>query len=263
MVRKLWGGAGLFAALVAGGSVAGAADLAVKAPVYKAPPVVVSDWSGFYIGVNGGYGWGDTGSDDTKLTGLKHKVDDGCSFESLVANSFTGGRTVTDHLTTSLGGKPQGGLFGGHAGYNWQYGSVVAGVELDFDGADIKDSGVLGTSGISTFERTIKFDELATARARLGYVVLPSLLAYGTAGAGWGHSELTWSASGAGTTISHSFDTNNFGWVAGAGLEYKVWEHVLVRAEYLHYDFGKVTYTDGITASSTIDVVRGGLSYKF
>ena len=44
MVRKLWGAAGLFAAMVAGGGVAGAADLAVKAPVYKAPPVVVEGW---------------------------------------------------------------------------------------------------------------------------------------------------------------------------------------------------------------------------
>ncbi len=57
--------------------------------------------------------------------------------------------------------------------------------------------------------------------------------------------------------------TINFGWVAGAGLEYKVWGNLIVRAEYLHYDFGKLTYGDGRNAKSTIDVARGGLSYKF
>jgi outer membrane immunogenic protein len=66
--------------------------------------------------------------------------------------------------------------------------------------------------------------------------VYPGLLAYGTAGLGWGHSELT---------LSHPFlgavsaDSNEFGWTAGAGLEYKFIEHVLLRAEYLHYDFAK------------------------
>jgi outer membrane immunogenic protein len=56
MSRKVWGGLGLFATVVAGAGAAGAADLAVKAPIYKAPPVVVSDWAGFYLGVHGGYG---------------------------------------------------------------------------------------------------------------------------------------------------------------------------------------------------------------
>jgi opacity protein-like surface antigen len=64
------------------------------------------------------------------------------------------------------------------------------------------------------------------------------------------------------------------GWVAGAGLEYKIFEHLLLRAEYLHYDLGKsfngnedlvsdrVTIDDSV-ARTTVDVIRGGLSYKF
>ena len=60
MGRKFLGGFGLLASILAGAGVAGAADLAVKAPVYKAPPLIVSDWAGFYLGVHGGYGWGDT-----------------------------------------------------------------------------------------------------------------------------------------------------------------------------------------------------------
>ena len=56
MVRKFWGSVALLASIAAGAGVAGAADLAVKAPVYKAAPVILSEWSGFYIGVHGGYG---------------------------------------------------------------------------------------------------------------------------------------------------------------------------------------------------------------
>lgn len=218
MRTKLWSSIGVLASIAASVGVAGAADLAVKAPAYKAPvaPVILSDWAGFYIGINGGGGFGD------------NKFD-----------FFNGDNT-----------KPTGGLVGGHAGYNWQYGSVVGGVEVDFDGADITKTDAFGLKQ--------KTDELASARGRLGYVVLPQLLAYGTAGAGWGHSEF--SAAGFGTLDA----VNQFGWVAGAGLEYKLWGPLIARAEYLHYDFGKTSLPNvGDNVRQSIDTVRGGLSYKF
>jgi outer membrane immunogenic protein len=248
MDRKFWGGFGLLASMVAGVGVAGAADLAVKAPVYKAPPVILSDWSGFYIGLNGGYGWGDTKFDPPfDVFGDAH---------------------------------PKGGLFGGHAGYNWQYGKVVAGLEVDFDGADIKATDTLASGEICgnrringgdctpvSLDRTMKFDELATARARLGYAVIPDLLAYGTAGIAWGHSTLTGTLNIGSTSFSADANANNFGWVGGGGVEYYLGHGFIVRAEYLHYDFAKAAYSFPIlvspNAASTIDAVRGGLSYKF
>jgi outer membrane immunogenic protein len=211
----------VLASIVAGTGAAGAADLA---PIYKAPPpVYLSDWAGFYIGVNGGGGWANTKFD-----------------LSPVANA-----TLT------------GGLVGGHAGYNWQYGSVVAGVEVDFDGADLKKT-VPVTLHRVPGSVTEKTDELATARARLGYVVLPQLLAYGTAGAGWAHSSAV-------DTFGNSGFANQFGWVAGAGLEYKVWGPLIARVEYLHYDFENTTFGPAPVgnAKESIDTVRGGLSYKF
>jgi outer membrane immunogenic protein len=240
---KFWGGIGLLASIVAGGGAAWAADLAVKAPPGVAP-AYVSDWAGFYLGIHGGYGWGDT---------------------------------KFDSPFTNFDAKPKGGVFGGQAGYNWQYGSVVTGLEVDFSGADINTSGVVkfrewdrGEDSV-TFSRSVKVDELASARARLGYVVLPGLLAYGTAGLGWGHSEVTETKTrfdgGITTSFSSSSDANNLGWVAGGGLEYKIYGPLLLRAEYLHYDFTKTTYSfPGFAtkdAATTVDVVRGGLSYKF
>jgi outer membrane immunogenic protein len=219
MRNRFWCGIGMLASIMAAVGAADAADLPVKAPVYNAPPpVILSDWAGFYIGVNGGYGWGSTSFDN-----------------------FPGDNA-----------KPSGGLVGGHAGYNWQYGSVVTGLEGDFDGANLK------TTDNDGF--TQKTNELASARARLGYVVLPSLLAYGTAGLGWGHSEIS---------INGLTDSafNQFGWVAGAGLEYKLWGPLIARAEYLHYDFAKTGFTGQVFGTDNIkesvDVVRGGLSYKF
>ncbi len=234
MQNKFYKGIATLAVVVASAGAAGAADLAVKAPVYKAPPVILSDWSGFYIGINGGYGWGDTSGD------AQFQNPEGVA----IGNA-----------------KPKGGLFGGQAGYNWQYGKVVTGVEIDYDGADIKST--------DTFDqgddfRKVKFNELATARARLGYSIMPDLLAYGTAGVAWGHSTLTGSDSG---FISESH-ANNFGWAAGAGLEYHLGHGFIARGEYLHYDFSSATYSNGFngppaSASTTIDTVRAGLSYKF
>jgi outer membrane immunogenic protein len=250
--------AALAVAVVATGAAA-AADLAVPAPVpvYKAPPPVVSGWGGFYVGAHGGYGWGNTSVEVPALPPILQ------SFHAQLWN---------------LDAHPQGGLFGGHAGYNWQFGSFVAGVEGDYSAADLYTS---GSSGMYTFfncppcsidhgalTRSAKFDALASGRVRLGYTVLPNLLAYGTGGAGWSHTVFGGTASDdvAGTVVSADGATK-FGWVAGAGLEYKLWDHVLVRAEYLHYDFGNITYNVPqfgiVNTSNTVDIVRGGVSYKF
>jgi len=181
MGHKFWRSIGSLAVIMAGAGAAGAADLPVKAPPRAVPvaPVYLSDWAGFYIGVNGGGGWAD------------NKFDINPTFRNV---------------------KPSGGFVGGHAGYNWQYGSVVTGLEVDFDGADITKT-FTNTAATTWKDKT---DELATARARLGYLVLPSLLAYGTAGAAWGHTEITATPKLAGSTTS---GIDQFGWAAGAGLD--------------------------------------------
>jgi outer membrane immunogenic protein len=224
MKTKFWSGVGVVASIVAGVGAASAADLAVNAPVYKAAPVILSDWSGFYIGVNGGYGWTD----------------------STFVNFFDPG---------DLNIKQKGGLFGGHAGYNWQWGSVVTGLEVDFDAADIHGTAPGFISEGVVITDAAKTNELASARARVGYLLTPSLLAYGTAGAGWAHTNFNDNFGDVG-------GISQFGWVAGVGLEYKVYNNWIARSEYLHYDFGLTDNTFG-PFRETIDVVRGGLSYKF
>jgi opacity protein-like surface antigen len=85
--------------------------------------------------------------------------------------------------------------------------------------------------------------------------VLPNLLAYGTGGFGWAHSIVN--------VFNHGDQgISQPGYAAGAGLEYKFYGNWIARGEYLHYDFGNVS-VPGTHIKEDIDVVRGGLSYKF
>jgi outer membrane immunogenic protein len=227
MMYKSWKCAGLAAAVVAGAGAAGAADMPLKMPVYKAP-VILSDWAGFYIGVNGGYGWNSS---------VISRVNDN--------NQNLGTFPVS----------PKGGLVGGQVGYNWQFGSVVGGVELDFDSADIAGTGA-DTSGLRAPSVTPKTNELGSARGRFGYAAWPNVLVYGTGGAGFGHTTVA-------TVGAPTVATAQFGWVAGAGIEYKFWGNFIARAEYLHYDFDEASTTHGYNWIERVDTVRGGLSYKF
>ena len=130
----------LLAALMAGvASSAMAADLPTrKAPPapasYYAPPVF--SWTGFYVGVNGGWGGGSGGGDF---------------------------------------GSPNGGLVGGTIGYNYQIGQFVLGAEGDWDWADLNKSGY-NTYLASSYSYSNKIDDLVTARVRAGYAIDRALL---------------------------------------------------------------------------------------
>jgi opacity protein-like surface antigen len=238
---------GLFAVATTCGEPAAAADLlSVRQPLPMQQPVppYVPDWVGFYFGIHGGGAWDHASFDEPPAV--------------FVQPGFSG--------FSQPGATLNGGLVGGHAGYNWQYGVMVGGVEVDFSGADLKQTSQVG-GPFDVLARESKIDELASARGRIGWAMLPSVLAYGTGGIAWAHTRLTFTDTFFGTTTSA--DENAFGWVAGAGLEYRIFEHVLLRAEYLHYDFGSVTFPNligfsgNINVRNRIDVVRGGLSYKF
>jgi opacity protein-like surface antigen len=247
-----------------------AADLPLKAPV----PRVVSDWTGFYIGVHGGYGWARPSISDLDLNRSN-------PFGPLLADvGFDEGFLL--HAP-----RLRGAVFGGHAGHNWQWGQRgVVGLEVDYSAANIKRTQV--AVGELTDNRTLtaKLDSLASARARVGFLVGSEFLLYGTGGAAWGHTKFTDTIAidvqdGGSAHISRA-SANHFGWVAGAGAEWKLWNSgMMLRVEYLHYDFGSASLTFDTTVTGgrsapfkdtsfnmplerlTTDVVRGGVSYKF
>jgi opacity protein-like surface antigen len=224
-----------------------------KAP---APAALPWTWSGFYLGAHAGYGWARDPFNDLVLNGVP--------LSGVDARGFVGGF---------------------QAGANWQSGRFVGGLEIDLSGADVKgsNSNSLATQGtLSQASQTDKFDRLGSARARIGYLVTPSLLLYATGGPGWTRmvtdQETATTVTGAvPPTTTTSLVTPNwlFGWTAGIGAETRLWNtNWLARVEYLHYDFGSGTSQQFIPAGGglvttttsghlTNDVVRAGLSYKF
>lgn len=232
-MKKIFAAIGLMAMM---GS-ASAADLpmATKAPVQYP---TVANWSGFYLGLHGGYGWSDF-SPDVNLS----------PFFSDPAGS--------------------GWVFGGQVGYNWQpYQSLVVGIEVDYSAADIKDSQTFAIPNTRTsLGLDTKVDSLGSARGRVGYLIVPNVLAYGTAGLGWAHAEATVTATNGVQTLSSSANANQFGWVAGLGLEWAIVPQLIIGLEYLHYDFGTVGYSfqpiGTINSSLTDDVLRARFNYKF
>jgi outer membrane immunogenic protein len=222
--------------LVAGA--AQAADMPLKAPPREAP--YYNDWSGFYLFGFGGYSWGKINPDDFDFSGHFHNP------------------------------KPKGGVFGFGGGYLWQYGAWVGGLEVDYGFSNEKENQNFRRCEVEVIvvrSRTdfcggfvhSKIDALGSARVRAGYLFTPSVLAFGTAGVAWGRSELN----------VDGFDAkpNLFGWVAGGGLEYKLVEHIRIRGEYLHYDFGSTGYAFQpiltLNAKTTDDVARGALIWSF
>jgi outer membrane immunogenic protein len=226
---------------------AAAADLGVR---YKAPPAAVvaaPSWSGFYLGVQGGYSWvdSDTGYDNPEFAALLAERDG------------------------SLSSSPKGGFGGVHAGYNIQSGNVVFGLYGDISfgrvRSDITD--VLGMIDGSTGDHLeTNSDWFGTVRGRLGYLANPALLLYATGGFAFTHVKVRsvdYDPQGPVSILNTSANLN--GWTVGAGLEYKVAPSWSVRAEYLYTDLGDHTYFSGAdwqsTSSATTSTVQVSLSY--
>jgi outer membrane immunogenic protein len=239
-----------------------AADLGVRAPVM---PLPVSPWTGFYFGGNVGYGWGDqavnfSGSAST-LAGI-----------------------ARGQIPSSLAGDSRGPIGGIQAGYNWQTGAFVLGVETDIQAAAIDQSGTLSTAvGGGLFPATTTANQelswLGTVRGRLGYTITPTMLLYGTGGFAYGQGEVSSSVNTTpncpgfcgGLTSSSTLT----GWAAGGGLEYEITPNWSAKIEYLHYDLGTLSQTYGDSAGrfpgtfvSTItdftgNIARIGANYKF
>lgn len=211
-----------------------AADLAAR-PYVKAPPMVAEplyNWTGFYVGAFGGYGWGN--HDRINDTGF--------------ANSYSS----------------SGGIAGGLAGYNWQINKFVVGVEGDLAWADIKgDDNFVGGTRDQTTLRWV-----GTIRGRAGFALNKWLL-FGTAGYAYGDQRHVNTDLVVGVD---SFTSGTSGWTAGAGVEYAFTPNWIGKAEYRYYDFNRYRRSgtpltpNGLapySVASQYQTVTVGVSYKF
>jgi outer membrane immunogenic protein len=245
-----------------------AADMPVKAR----PVAVAPGWTGFYVGVHTGWGFGDAGS-----------------------TSRTDIGAVPFFAPASFDLKGNGPLFGGQLGYNWQAGNWVLGVEADISGTGISGlesrvpfrltgAGTLLTGAESFMRQDVNW--LATARGRLGYVWGPGFL-YATGGAAWANIDYRANTTegldpcgGYGCSLPANFNATRSGWTVGGGYEWAVMSNWSLRGEYLYYNFGGAsaaarTLSAGIGATCpaclttyqwgdlSIHAVRLGLNYRW
>jgi outer membrane immunogenic protein len=180
-----------------------------------------------------------------------------------------------------------GFIGGGEAGYNWQAGPAVYGLEIDlqnFRGASksatVLSNGTLFIAAGTPLSLTSSTDArwLFTARGRLGYA-FDRLLVYGTGGVAITRLRTNFTFSDPSTPGQGNWTQSNTktGWVAGAGIEWMLTKNWSVKAEYLHVDFGAITafgtiaspagpgYANAINTSAdlTADIARAGINYKF
>jgi outer membrane immunogenic protein len=172
-----------------------AADLPSRrmAPAPYVAAVPVFTWTGFYVGGNAGYAWRDTNRDDSVFV-------PGGAITTLGGTPLA--TTGTLNFTNDSDSNRSGFAGGGQVGYNWQFGSIVLGVEADIQGVDMngdrRGSGTYvftgtadGVPGLNNGSTTIfrpsdrGLDYFGTVRGRLGYA-FDRFMIYGTGGFAYG-----------------------------------------------------------------------------
>jgi len=268
-------------AALAAVSSASAADLPVKAPPPPLPAPVLN-WTGFYIGANGGYSWGRAGRTLNFFSPVT-----GATIFSPVGTGTTSDSNMN------------GGLFGGQIGYNWQSANWVFGLETDaqwtgqrgsasatcaatatalgcLPGITALPAGAIGTT--ATIDQ--KLEWFGTFRARAGVLVVPNVLLYATGGAAYGtiKSDVTIASltpAGVAITGVGSSSDQRFGWTVGAGVESMFGANWSGKLEYLYMDLGTVNNTGVVTTGAglgiganlstrvTDHIFRAGINYHF
>ena len=217
-----------------------AADLPQRPAPAAAPAVVMPymyDWSGFYIGANGGYGsnracWGNFAGFNTE----------GCNSKS-------------------------GGLVGGQGGYRWQMGSFVFGVEVEGDWATMRAS--LPSVFVPGGTDSSKVTSVGLFTGQIGYAVNNALFYLKGGGALANNNFLVQNAAGIGLYYATS---HNLGATVGVGIEYGITHNWTVGLEYDRLMMGNANNSFSCyagcaavvnTISQNIDMVTVRVNYKF
>jgi outer membrane immunogenic protein len=207
-----------------------------KAPVV-APPAY--DWSGYYIGVFGGGGLGN------------HNYNN--------ANGPAGFANFTVNYAST------GAIGGGEAGYNWQTGNYLFGVEADGFWSGIKGNDASQQLGV-TDQSNLRWG--GTLRAR-GGIAVDRLLLFFTGG--WAFGDILHTSTAAGFPVDQ-FTNHQSGLTAGGGIAYAITNNVIGKIEYRYYDLGRYNRTGNpltpngqlpYTVDNTYSVVTLGLDFKF
>lgn len=255
MIKQILGLLASSAMLLGTSQIASAADLPVKSMLAPAP---IWSWTGFYAGVHIGAGWGTT---ESTLTGF-----------SVIPPVIP---PVAFSLPFSQNNR-SGFLGGAQAGYNWQTGWAVLGVQADIAGMDVKGT----TPCLVVLSCTSKSDWLATASGRLGAVVLDRGLIYAKGGVAWLNTTHTVNlpilAPGTPNPLTTK-ESTTWGWLVGFGTEWMITRNWTAFIEYNYIEFDKkneaflinpaltAPFRVNVNADLTnkLSVAKVGANYKF
>ncbi len=230
----------------------------LNAPSSLAAWPTLANWTGFYVGGQVGYAWGDN------------------------AGSFAYATPEGYSASPSLVRDAQGVIFGAHAGYNQQFGDWVTGLEGSVEGTNLSkfeplgwvNSANIGNGGCSapippcfigtyggSVTANISSDIQGAVRARLGYA-WNRLLFYGAGGVALANFNLQSNLGGQNPNefyyaAAQDRSTTRVGWTLGAGLEYALNSNWSVRSDYRYSDFGHITETP-TSFSDGGEYYRGG-----
>ena len=170
-----------------------------------------------------------------------------------MVNGNFNGLTVGGHLGVGVGlagsTTTTGTLGGAQAAYNIQFNNALIGAEADVTGTSLHAKGFVAGSYKQNF--------LSSLRGRIGYVS-GNLMVSATGGMGY-------------TTLAYRdmtgvSDKTVTGWVGGATLSYLLTDKIILRADALHYHFGKTTFstpaTPNLPLASSTNLLRAGFDYK-
>jgi outer membrane immunogenic protein len=268
-MKKMLVAAAALAAVIARPALA--ADMALKA---TPPPALAYSWTGFYIGVNAGGTWG--------------------TFDPLTSTVFSPIGYFASSSVPAIGTagiqsiKPSGFTGGFEAGYNWQSGNIVFGIEADIESFQLKGTATTGpvlypccAPTSFTIASNASTSWLNTDRARLG-IAFNNWLFFVTGGAAITNLNANFAFTDTFATAaeSASISSTRLGWTAGGGIEASLWRGWSVKAEYLFVDFGRVSVNStNLTAFTppinfptnvfthsvdlTASIARVGLNYRF
>lgn len=246
-MKKFW----MIAAAAAFASTsANAADMAAR-PYTKAPPPAIAaiyDWSGFYIGANGGYA-----------------TSRNCwNFESFAGAAFTAGEGCHN---------ADGGVVGGQIGYRWQAGTWVFGLEAQGDWADLSGSRVSSPAFVLVpGDLTInsKLQAFGLFTGQIGYA-WNNVLLYAKGGAAVVDNRFSHTFTGTNVLINTSNDTR-WGATVGAGLEFGFAPNWSMGVEYNHIFLERDTFSFAASPvgvatrnsiSQDVDMITARINYRF
>lgn len=210
MLRSTSGFAGLPAAALRGAFVLGLLMAAVPAEAQE------GNWSGFYAGVNAGGAWGNS---DANI---------GCDDSTFVFGPFCGDAAAQRAIPFNMSSDQDGFIGGVQAGYNFQRGRMVFGIEADIAWTSIDGSQSVTTAPTLSFPTgndsrvSQELNYLGTVRGRLGYAMHNNFLLFATGGLAYGDVDNRYAFEfrtvGGSATASQS--ETKAGWTVGGGGEY-------------------------------------------